>query len=123
LHPGSDDQEVEGDLAASRWRIGQVDRARTQIDGRDLRQHHREILLSLLDLTNGRGDLGRREDRGRHLVEKRLKDVMIASIDQNDLRIGSSQRPRRRDPGKAAADDDDALLLRWRWRWARQRLS
>jgi hypothetical protein len=48
---------------------------------------------------------------------------MIAPIDQNDLGITSSQGPGRRDPGKAAADDDDALLLRWRWFWARQRLS
>jgi hypothetical protein len=55
------------------------------------------------------------------LVEKRLKDVMIAPIDQNDLGIASSQGPRRRDPGKAAADDDNALLLRLRWCWARWR--
>jgi hypothetical protein len=49
--------------------------------------------------------------------------VMIAPIDQNDLGIASFQGPRRRDPGKAAADDDDALPLRWRWFWERQRLS
>ena len=71
--------------------------------------------LLLLELTNGRGDLGGRENRGRHLVEQRLKDVMIASIDQNDLGIASFQGPRRRDPGKAAANDHDALAFRWRW--------
>ena len=40
---------------------------------------------------------------------------MIAPIDQNDFGIASLQGPRRRDPGKAAADDDDALPLRRRW--------
>src|ERR1700734_2537942 len=104
-------------------RVGHVNRARTQIDGRDLRQHHCEILLLLLNLANRGGDLGGRENRGRHLVEKRLKDVVIAPIDQNDIRIASFQRPRRCDSGKAAADDYDALPLRWRWFWSRQRLS
>jgi hypothetical protein len=51
----------------------------------------RHGFLLLLDLTNRRGDLGGRENRGRHLVEKRLKDVMIAPVDQNDLGITSSQ--------------------------------
>jgi hypothetical protein len=36
---------------------------------------------------------------------------MITSIDQNDLCIASSQRSRRGDPGKAATDDYDSLLL------------
>jgi hypothetical protein len=48
------------------------------------------------------------------LIEKRLKDVMIASIYENDLCIASFQGPRRRDPGKAAANDHDALAFRWR---------
>ena len=48
---------------------------------------------------------------------------MVAAVDQYDLGIGVPQRVHRRDPGKAAADDDDALLLRWRRFWARQRLS
>jgi hypothetical protein len=104
-------------------RVGHVDRARAQIDGRDFCKHHREIRLLLLDLTNRRRDLGGCQNRGRHLVEKRLKDVMIAPIDQNHLGIASFQGPRRRDPGKAAADDDDALLLRWRCFWARFSLA
>src|SRR6202022_162266 len=45
-------------------RVGHGDRTRTQIDGRDFRQHRREILLLLLDLANGGGDLGGRENRG-----------------------------------------------------------
>jgi hypothetical protein len=40
--------------------------------------------------------------------------MMIAPVDQNDLGIASPQGPCRLDPGKAAANDDDALMLRWR---------
>jgi hypothetical protein len=47
---------------------------------------------------------------------------MVAPIDQNDLGIASSQGPGRRDPGKAAADDDDALAFRWRGFRTRQLL-
>jgi hypothetical protein len=49
--------------------------------------------------------------------------VMIAPIDQNNFRIAPSQGPRRRDPGKAAANDHDALAFRWRGFRARQRLA
>ena len=35
--------------------------------------------------------------------------MVVAAVDQYDLGIGVPQRVRRRDPGKAAADDYDAL--------------
>jgi hypothetical protein len=34
---------------------------------------------------------------------------MVAAVDENDLGIGASLRARRRNPGKAAADDNDPL--------------
>jgi hypothetical protein len=37
--------------------------------------------------------------------------VVVAAVDQDDIGIGVPQRVRRRDPGKAAADDDDTLAL------------
>jgi hypothetical protein len=91
--------------------VGHVDRARFHIDDRDFGEHHCEIFLLRHKLTNGRSDLGGGEKRGRYLVKKRLKDVMIAPINQKDFCIASSQRPRRGDPGKAAANDDDALFF------------
>ncbi len=36
---------------------------------------------------------------------------MVAAVDQNDIDMGVSQRSCGRDPGKAAADNDDALSL------------
>ena len=52
-----------------------------------------------------------RYERRRHLIEQRLKYVMVAAVDQDDLRIGVPQRARRREPGKAAADDHDPRFL------------
>jgi hypothetical protein len=37
--------------------------------------------------------------------------VVIAAVDQDDLGIGVPQRMRRREPGKAAADDYDPRSL------------
>ena len=57
----------------------------------------REIFLLLPELTERRGDVGGCENRRRHLVEQRLKDVVIAAIDQMDFRIGivAARAPRR----------------------------
>ena len=61
-----------------------------------------EVSLLRLELTDRRGDLGGREDRRRHLIEQRLKYVVVAAVDQDDLGIGVPQRVRRREPGKAS---------------------
>ena len=56
-----------------------------------------------------RSDLGGREDRRRHLIEQWLKYVVVAAVDQHDLGISVPQLARRREPGKASADDHDTL--------------
>jgi hypothetical protein len=63
------------------------------------------------ELTVQRGDLCRREDRRRHLVAQRLKDMVVAALDQDDIDVRVPQRTCSGDPGKAGADDDDALPL------------
>ena len=89
--------------------------AGSYIDGDDLRQEDDDVRLLRLELTDRSGDLGRGEDGGCHLIEQRLKNVVVPSIDQDDLDVSVSQRVRSGDPGKAAADDNDALALRtWR---------
>jgi hypothetical protein len=51
------------------------------------------------------------KDRRRHLVQQRLKHVVVAAVDQQDGGIGMPQGVRRRDPGKAADGDYDAVTL------------
>ena len=53
-----------------------------------------------------------REHRRRHLVEQRLKDMVVAAIDQNHIGLGVRESARRRDPAEARADDHDALPRR-----------
>jgi hypothetical protein len=43
------------------------------------------------------------------LIEQRLEDVMIASVDQNNICIAMLQSSNRGDPCKSAADDYDTL--------------
>ncbi|MEA2789565.1 MAG: hypothetical protein QOG73_1971, partial [Acetobacteraceae bacterium] len=70
------------------------------------------ISLLHLELTDWRGDVSGREERRRHLIQQRLKYVVIAAVDQDDLGIGVPQRVHRRESGKTAADDHDTLA-RW----------
>jgi hypothetical protein len=49
--------------------------------------------------------------------------VVVAAVDQDDLGIAVPQRVRRREPGKAAADDDDPRLLPWPARSRSRRLK
>jgi len=46
----------------------------------------------------------------RHLIQQRLKDTMVAAIDQDNLGIRAPQRPGRGYPGKASANNGDARL-------------
>jgi hypothetical protein len=65
-------------------------------------------------------DFGWREHGGSHLIEERLKDVMVALINQNDFRISSSEGSCRSNAGKTAPDDNNAGSRGFRgWRWRR----
>jgi hypothetical protein len=109
--PVGDHQIIERNLAdAGAWGGG-LNRAGSNIDAGDLRQKDCDVSLLRLELTDWRSDFGGREDGGCHLIEQRLKNVVVAPIDHDDLDIGMSQRVRRCDPGKAGADDHDTLAL------------
>src|SRR6516164_2345455 len=114
-HAGSDHQIIKHDLADAYARGGRLDGAGSNVDASDIRQEYADVSLLRLELTDGRGDLGGREDRRRHLIEQRLKYVVVAAVDQYDLGIGVPQPARRRESCKAAADDHDTLALR-QWR-------
>jgi hypothetical protein len=81
-----------------------------QVEAGYFGQHHRQVLLLAGKLPNWRRDVGRREDRGCHLIEQRLKDVVITPIDQNNIGIALPQCPRRGHAAETAADDDNSRL-------------
>src|SRR5262249_22648225 len=79
-HAGRDHQIIERDLADPRG--GRLNRAGGNINAGDLRQEYADVSLLRLELADRRGDLGGREDGGGHLIEQRLKNVVVAAIDQ-----------------------------------------
>jgi hypothetical protein len=104
-------QIIERDLADACARGGRLNRTGSNVDARNLSQEYAEVSLLHLELTDRHGDFGGSEDRRRHLIEQRLKYVVVAAVDQDDLSIGVPQRVRRRKPGKAAANDHDPRFL------------
>src|SRR5262249_51740760 len=107
-HARRDDEKIEGDLARTEaWR-SRFQSPLGEIDADDLRQKDTEVLLLHLELTNRNGDVTGRQDRGRHLIEERLKYVVVSTIDQEDLRINAPQRVRGSEARKPAADDHNA---------------
>src|SRR5262249_58313347 len=108
-HAGRDHQIIERNLADAGAGGGRLNRARSNIDAGDLRQEYADVSLLRLELTDWRRDLGGREDRRRHLIEQRLKYVMVAAGHQDDLDIGVPECARGRDFGQAAAADYGAL--------------
>ncbi len=73
-------------------------------------QEHGRVALAAQDVAQRRGDRGRGQPGGRHLVEERLKCVVIAAIDQQDVHGGGAQGTRGGKAAEATADDDDPGL-------------
>src|SRR5580704_15610730 len=91
-HSGRDHQEVVLELSTANSGANGLDGARPRVDALDLGQQHGEIFLLCLELPDRRRDLGWRQNSGGDLVEERLKNMMIAPIDQRDVDVGSLQR-------------------------------
>src|SRR5215471_12764033 len=71
--------------------------------------------------ANRRRDVARRQRGRRHLIEQRLKDVMVVAIEQRHLHGRTGEHSRRVESSKATADDDDvrahrpgAIVPAWR---------
>jgi hypothetical protein len=59
----------------------------------------------------GHRDCRRGENRGRHLIEQWLKDVVVSPVDQNDFGVAPPKRSRGCNPGEASADNHDPRRL------------
>ena len=77
------------------------------IDCDHLAEHHRQVLLARKHVAHRRRDVRRRQPGGRHLIEQRLKQMMIVLIDENDIDRFLLQRPNGSQTSKTRANDDD----------------
>ena len=55
------------------------------INGADFGQQHRRVLLLAQNVADRPGHVGRRERRGRDLVEQRLEAMMVLPVDQSHI--------------------------------------
>ena len=60
-----------------------------------VREQHLDVPLPPQDPADRRGDVARRQRRRRDLIQQRLEHMVVASIDERDLRPAPPQRPRR----------------------------
>src|SRR6202035_249691 len=80
------------------------------VHARDLPKDHRRVPLVSQNTPNRRANLTRRQHGGCHLVEQRLKQMMVGSINQQDLHGSVAQGFRGCQPAEAPAYDDNSWL-------------
>jgi hypothetical protein len=102
----------EHKVIGQRGAVGQRHALRSAVDGSDLAQAHGDIALAGQDVAQRRGDVAGRQAGRRHLVEQRLKEVVVGAIDERDLQRRRSQRACAPQASEATADDDEMRLLR-----------
>src|ERR1700685_716892 len=91
--------------------IGHFHEAIFQIEAGDLRHQNFSIFSMPENRTNGSRNLSRRKSSGRHLIEQRLKCVVVLAVDQRDGDRRAAQRLSGGQAAESAADDDDAWLI------------
>src|SRR5688572_14971561 len=78
---------------------------RRRVDALDAGEQDPQSLLFAQNPTDGRRDIARRQAGRRNLVQERLKNVMIMTIDDRHVARHPAQPPRGRKTGKAAANN------------------
>src|SRR6185436_5508754 len=66
------------------------------------------VLLLAEEPADRHGNVARGERRGRHLIEQRLKDVVVRPIEDRHVNGGVAQRSRGVQAAESRADDHDA---------------
>ena len=69
-----------------------------------------DVGISMEDLPNRRGYFTRGENAGCYLIQQRLENVGIVSVDDCDVDIFVGKAFCRENPAEAGADDNDAVL-------------
>ncbi len=104
-----DDQMIEIDAKPFR-----SDLVSFEVDMRNPGQDHGGILLVAKNPPDRGGDVGGRQAGGSHLIEQRLKQMIIVPIDHDHVERRIPQRLGGGKARKTCADDHDALaMLAW----------
>ena len=98
-----DDEMIVVDLAL----IG-AHGLRRRVDSLDFGEQEVDVRSAAEKASDRVDDLVRREHRGRHLIEQRLKDLIVVVVDDEDIDRLVRELSRRTYACNAAAQDDDA---------------
>src|ERR1700733_7732201 len=93
--------------ASSRRR--KIDKLRIFIDSANFAKKYGRISLTLQKSPDRRCDLSRRKHCCRHLIEQRLKEVMIRSINHLDIGVCTPKGFSGGEPRKTGTDNHDSL--------------
>ena len=96
-------------VVAKRRAVIEAKLARLLVDGLDGRQQSRDILAPAQEMPDRPGDLRGRERRRRRLIEKRLKQMVVASIDDRDLDRRAGKPVHGLEPAEPGADHDHMM--------------
>ena len=80
---------------------------RVGIDTLDVLHQHRGVLLAGQDAADRHGDLRRRKAGGRHLVEQRLEQMVVAPVDDGDVDRRIAKPDRGVEASEPGAQNDD----------------
>ncbi len=86
-------------------------RPRTSIANR-FGEENPGVFLSLEDVAQRRGDIGRGECAGGHLVEQWLEEVEVLAIEERDLHGHMPEAFGRTEAAETAANDYDSMGIR-----------
>ena len=100
---GRDDKVIIGQP-----HIRQDDFLRAGVDVGNRAEDGSRIGLTAENAADRAGDIGRRQARRGDLVEERLEKMIVAAIDDGDVRRAAAERPRRAQAAKSGAENDDA---------------
>ena len=96
-------------VVAKRRAVIEAKLARLLVDRLDGRQQGRDILAPAKEMPDRPGDLRGRERRRRRLIEQRLKQMVVASIDDRDLDRRAGKPVHGLEPAEPGADHDHMM--------------
>ena len=101
---GREDQVVVRDRIGAR----DGDRAADRIDRANVGEEDFDVLLLSQHPADRRCDVARRQRRGGHLIQQRLKQMVVVAIEQRRANIRACERARCVQSAETTTDDDDA---------------
>ena len=99
---GRDNELVVGDAA-----LADQHGAARHVDAGNCAQDHVRVWLSSQNAAYRCGNVGRRQGCGRHLIQERLEQVVVAPVDHGHISVDLSQSHSRRKPAETGADNHD----------------